>query len=139
MRSLLLFLLSLGALRAHEIGTTRVAVSFPEPGAYLVEIVTDREALQEKWKGGEAEFLSRVELRFDGDGLLPSHHRPRLLPSAPAELVAHVIEDSVVNVGRPSTERGTHGSQQFCAIERVTISRLPPAASGMIRRTGFCG
>ena len=71
MRSLLLFLLALGT-QAHEIGTTRVAVSFPEPGAYLVEITTDPEALKEKWQGGEAAFLSRVDLRFDGVRATPS-------------------------------------------------------------------
>lgn len=74
MRSLLLFLLALGA-QAHEIGTTRVAVSFPEPGAYLVEITTDPEALKEKWQGGEAAFLSRVDLRFDGVRATPSLHQ----------------------------------------------------------------
>ena len=71
MRSLLLFLLALAA-QAHEIGTTRVAVTFPEPGAYLVEITTDPAALKEKWQGGEAAFLSRVDLRFDGVRATPS-------------------------------------------------------------------
>jgi hypothetical protein len=71
MRSLLLFLLALSA-QAHEIGTTRVAVTFPEPGAYLIEIATDPEALKEKWQGGEAAFLARVDLRFDGVRATPS-------------------------------------------------------------------
>ena len=71
MRSCLLFLLALTA-QAHEIGTTRVAVRFPEPGAYQVEITTDLEALKEKWQGGEATFLSRVDLRFDGVRATPA-------------------------------------------------------------------
>lgn len=39
---------ALGSLDAHEIGTTRVAATFEEPGRYEIEIVTDAAALAEK-------------------------------------------------------------------------------------------
>jgi len=68
---ILLFLLALAA-QAHEIGTTRVTVTFPDQKTYQVEIVTDPQALAEKWAGGEEEFFSRVSLRFDGAAVRPA-------------------------------------------------------------------
>src|SRR5262245_26078391 len=41
-------LLSGGAIRAHEIGTTRVSAVFHEGRTYEIEIVTDATALAEK-------------------------------------------------------------------------------------------
>jgi hypothetical protein len=70
MRSFLFFLAL--AAQAHEIGTTRVTVTFPDPRSYQVEIITDAQALAEKWTGGEEIFLSRVSLQFDGAAVRPA-------------------------------------------------------------------
>lgn len=43
-----MFLLCGHAAHAHEIGTTRVAVTFQEGRAYDIELVTDAQSLLEK-------------------------------------------------------------------------------------------
>ena len=79
---------SSGSADAHEIGTTRVAVSFAQPGRYDIEIVTDAVALVEKletvagrprsigatpaapsdaqFAALDAVFRERMRLEFDG-------------------------------------------------------------------------
>jgi hydrogenase/urease accessory protein HupE len=68
-----LFLLA-AALHAHEIGTTRVAVTFHDR-AYAVEIVTAPASLDEKLAVTGLPFESRVRVSFDGGEVLPSVHR----------------------------------------------------------------
>src|SRR5207247_2962130 len=55
-------LLSGAAVRAHEIGTTRVSVFFQEGRTYKVEIVTDATALVEKL-GASAGWSSPADTR----------------------------------------------------------------------------
>jgi len=43
------------AVSAHEIGTTRVAVTFPQDGSYRVEIVTDASSLLDKLEAAAGE------------------------------------------------------------------------------------
>jgi hypothetical protein len=85
----------LGSLEAHEIGTTRVAVSFAQPGRYDIEIVTDAAALAEKLEtvagsagasavstpavpsdatltALDAVFRQRVRIEFDGTAAHPA-------------------------------------------------------------------
>lgn len=64
------------ALMAHEIGTTRVSVTF-EPGTYAIEIATDGASLTEKLEAapgaGSAEerFRRRVKILFDETEVRP--------------------------------------------------------------------
>jgi hydrogenase/urease accessory protein HupE len=55
---------------AHEIGTTRVAVTFHEERTYDIEVVTDAAALAEKMAGG-APFRSRARVMFDSTEAVP--------------------------------------------------------------------
>ena len=86
MKRLLLLIVAV-ALHAHEIGTTRVAVSFPNTNTYNVEIVTDATALAEKLQfpattdirqlqtqltGSGQQFRRRVKLVFDQSEVYPS-------------------------------------------------------------------
>jgi len=48
-------LLAGAAVSAHEIGTTRVAVTFPQDGSYRVEIVTDASSLLDKLEAAARE------------------------------------------------------------------------------------
>lgn len=83
-----------GSADAHEIGTTRVAVSFAQPGRYDIEIVTDAAALAEKietvagrprsmgstpatlsdtrFAALDTVFRERVRLEFDGAAAHPA-------------------------------------------------------------------
>jgi hydrogenase/urease accessory protein HupE len=74
-----LALLSGFALRAHEIGTTRVSVLFSDRQAYNIEIVTDASTLAEKlgapaasFAGFEEKFLKRVNIAFDEAEVRPA-------------------------------------------------------------------
>jgi len=88
-----LILLCGGAARAHEIGTTRVAVLIHDDTIYEVEIVTDATALAEKLEasagaalpsgapadrlqtllaGFDEIFRRRIKLAFDGSEVRPS-------------------------------------------------------------------
>jgi len=65
-----------GAVRAHEIGTTRVSVAFQKGHTYDVEIVTDATALAEKLEASpgsdfDEKFRQRVKLAFDGTEVRP--------------------------------------------------------------------
>jgi hydrogenase/urease accessory protein HupE len=81
------------ALRAHEIGTTRVSVAFADDGTYQIEIVTDAAALVEKLEASSGSsspaetradrlqtllrsfdetFRKRVNIAFDGVEAQPS-------------------------------------------------------------------
>jgi HupE / UreJ protein len=95
----LIVLLALGvalasvAAGAHEIGTTRVTVTFPEDGSYRIEIVTDSSSLLDKLetvarqpRSGASEpsdlqnrlrahaslFPGRVQVLFDGARVQPA-------------------------------------------------------------------
>jgi len=80
-------LLAARATYAHEIGTTRVVISFPAPGAYVVEITADASAMLARLEAAagqrrsgqmsadeyqrhiealESEFLARAHVAFDG-------------------------------------------------------------------------
>jgi hypothetical protein len=86
-------LLCSAAVRAHEIGTTRVSVLFREGRMYDVEIVTDASALAEKLEafagrstppdtrparlqslltGSDGTFRQRVKVAFDGSEVRPA-------------------------------------------------------------------
>jgi hypothetical protein len=106
------------ALRAHEIGTTRVAVVFHADGAYTIDVTTDATALLEKLeslaaarevplsKSGDLQarlaaldaiFRQRVALRFDGAAAAPSiayavnaSSEASGAPSATIRLTGHV-------------------------------------------------
>jgi hydrogenase/urease accessory protein HupE len=69
----LLFLIA-AALHAHEIGTTRVAVTF-HGRDYTIEIVTDPASLDEKLAATGVPFESRARVSFDGAEVLPAVHR----------------------------------------------------------------
>ena len=81
------------AVAAHEIGTTRVGVSFPRDGTYRIEVVTDATSLLDKLevasrrpRSGAADpadiqrrieglidlFERRVEVQFDGRSMPPA-------------------------------------------------------------------
>jgi hydrogenase/urease accessory protein HupE len=66
-------LLAAAGLRAHEIGTTRVAVQLQLDRGYEIEIATDAAALAEKLSGSfeEARFRQRVNIAFDGAEVRP--------------------------------------------------------------------
>ena len=68
------FILLAAALHAHEIGTTRVTVTFHDRD-YAVEIVTDAASLDEKLAATGLPFESRVRVSFDGEEVLPAVHR----------------------------------------------------------------
>jgi len=80
---LIRFLLAIGlAAEAHEIGTTRVKVSFPADGSYAVAIETDAPPLLEKlaartgragdFASYDEAFRGRVHLAFDGNEARPA-------------------------------------------------------------------
>jgi hydrogenase/urease accessory protein HupE len=90
--TLALVLLATAGIRAHEIGTTRVAALLQDDGRYTVEIVTDAAALADKLDASVGEepssdtsaarisgllarrddvFRARVKLRFDGSEVRP--------------------------------------------------------------------
>ena len=97
-----------GSADAHEIGTTRVAVSFAQPGRYDVEIVTDAAALAEKLEtvagrprvsmvttpatpsdtqlaALDAVFRTRLRLELDGT---PAHPAITYAIAAPADALS---------------------------------------------------
>src|SRR5437879_3065640 len=55
------------AAHAHEIGTTRVAVTFQEGRVYDIEVVTDAQSLLEKLSASAGNDAARMQ------ALLPSH------------------------------------------------------------------
>ncbi|MEO5923027.1 MAG: HupE/UreJ family protein [Bryobacteraceae bacterium] len=79
-----LFLLVAVALaaQAHEIGTTRVSALFKDAGTYVIEVVTDAAALEEKLAAAQGSpvtpaqfeelFRQRVKVAFDGATVHPA-------------------------------------------------------------------
>ena len=75
-RHLALIVVLCGVAQAHEIGTTRVSITFQESRTYDVEIVTDATALAEKLEaspgsGFDDKFRRRVKVAFDSTEVRP--------------------------------------------------------------------
>src|SRR5689334_4695818 len=65
-----------GAVRAHEIGTTRVSIAFQEGHTYDDEIVTDATALAEKLESSpgsdfDEKYHQRDKLAYEGTKVTP--------------------------------------------------------------------
>jgi hydrogenase/urease accessory protein HupE len=71
-RLFLLAILAAAAAPAHEIGTTRVTVTFPEGRSYSIEIVTDPQSLDEKLASTGHRIQDRVKVLFDGAAVIPT-------------------------------------------------------------------
>jgi hydrogenase/urease accessory protein HupE len=71
-RLFLLAILAAAAAPAHEIGTTRVTVTFPEGRSYSIEIVTDPQSLDEKLASTGQTIQDRVKVLFDGAAVIPT-------------------------------------------------------------------
>jgi hydrogenase/urease accessory protein HupE len=71
-RFFLLVLLAAASAPAHEIGTTRVTVTFPHGRSYDIEIVTDPESLDEKLAATGQQIPDRVKIMFDAAAVTPT-------------------------------------------------------------------
>ena len=71
-RFFLLVLFAAASAPAHDIGTTRVTVTFSQGRSYDVEIVTDPEALDEKLAATGQQISDRVKIMFDETAVAPA-------------------------------------------------------------------
>lgn len=71
-RLFLLAILAAASATAHEIGTTRVTVTFPQGRAYAIEIVTDPAALDEKLAATGRQIPDRITVIFDSTAVAPA-------------------------------------------------------------------
>ena len=72
MTRLILLAILAAAAPAHEIGTTRVTVAFPEGRSYAIEIVTDPQSLDEKLAAAGHSIQDRVKVIFDSTAVAPT-------------------------------------------------------------------
>jgi hydrogenase/urease accessory protein HupE len=71
-RLFLLAVLAAATAPAHEIGTTRVTVTFPEGRSYAIEIVTDPASLDAKLAATGQQIPDRIKVIFNSTAVTPT-------------------------------------------------------------------